>query len=197
MDRKQPNPINEIKYFIDSGMFQLNTRTEKASIACGVDFAYYPFDEHVCEFAMIPSKNLSYQGLKLRIGQTKKILAQTLTIFQDFETTVSFKPGSIYSNTYDVEYKPLEKMTHTMKTRGGNETFALTGFRIGFRRSSGPFIMNVFLPTGMLTFISFIGFLIPVDIVPGRMALLVTIFLMLVNISAQEHNKGSKPLVRS
>ena len=56
-------------------MFQLNTRTEKASIACGVDFAYYPFDEHVCEFAMIPSKNLSYQGLKLRIDQNMKIHA--------------------------------------------------------------------------------------------------------------------------
>ena len=82
-----------------------------------------------------------------------------------------------------------------METRGSNETFALAGFRIDFKRARGPFIMNVFLPTGMLTFISFIGFLIPVDIVPGRMALLVTIFLMLVNISSQEHNK--RPMVRS
>ena len=89
-------------------------------------------------------------------------------------------------------------MTHTMymESSGRNETFALTGFRIDFKRSRGPFIMNVFLPTGMLTFISFIGFLIPVDIVPGRMALMVTIFLMLVNISAQQDNKKAKPMVR-
>ena len=89
-------------------------------------------------------------------------------------------------------------MTHTMymESRGRNETFALTGFRIDFKRSRGPFLINVYLPTGILTFISFIGFLIPVDIVPGRMALLVTIFLMLVNVSAQERKTKERPLVR-
>ena len=87
-------------------------------------------------------------------------------------------------------------MTHTMfmETRGSNETFALSGFRIIFKRSRGPYLLNVYLPTGLLTFISFIGFHIPVDIVPGRMALLVTIFLMFVNISAQE--RRLKPPVR-
>ena len=83
-----------------------------------------------------------------------------------------------------------------METRGSNETFALAGFRIDFKRSRSPYLLNVYLPTGLLTFISFIGFLIPVDIVPGRMALMVTIFLMLVNISAQQDNKKAKPMVR-
>ena len=91
-------------------------------------------------------------------------------------------------------------MTHTIfiENHGINETFALAGFSVAFKRARGPFVLNVFLPTGMLTFISFIGFLIPVDIVvPGRMALLVTIFLMLVNISAQERYQTSKPVVSS
>ena len=50
--------------------------------------------------------------------------------------------------------------------------------------------MNTYLPTFLLTMISFIGFLIPVDAVPGRMALLVTTFLMLVNISSTEKDRG-------
>ena len=50
--------------------------------------------------------------------------------------------------------------------------------------------MNTYLPTGLLTLASFIGFLIPVDMVPGRMALLVTIFLMLVNIRGTEERTG-------
>ena len=82
-----------------------------------------------------------------------------------------------------------------IENHGINETFALAGFSVAFKRARGPFVLNVFLPTGMLTFISFIGFLIPVEIVPGRMALLVTIFLMLVNVSAQERYQTSKPVV--
>ena len=50
--------------------------------------------------------------------------------------------------------------------------------------------MNTYLPTGLLTLASFIGFVIPVDMVPGRMALLVTIFLMLVNIRGTEERTG-------
>ena len=50
--------------------------------------------------------------------------------------------------------------------------------------------MNTYLPTGLLTLASFIGFLIPVDMVPGRIALLVTIFLMLVNIRGTEERTG-------
>ena len=42
----------------------------------------------------------------------------------------------------------------------------------------------------VLTLASFIGFLIPVEMVPGRMALLVTIFLMLVNIRSTEKRTG-------
>ena len=51
--------------------------------------------------------------------------------------------------------------------------------------------MNTYLPTALLTIASFISFLIPADVVPGRMALLVTIFLiMLVNIRATERRMG-------
>ena len=44
----------------------------------------------------------------------------------------------------------------------------------------------------MLLLISFIGFFIPVQMVPGRMALLVTIFLMLVNITTSLKATGPR-----
>ena len=67
---------------------------------------------------------------------------------------------------------------------------SLSGFTAILKRSPTPFLMNTYLPTGLLTVASFIGFLIPVDMVPGRMALLVTIFLMLVNIRSTEQRTG-------
>ena len=73
--------------------------------------------------------------------------------------------------------------------------YPTSGFTIELTRSPTPFYMNTYLPTGLLTLASFIGFVIPVEIVPGRMALLVTTFLMLVNIKSTERYVG--PVVSS
>ena len=67
---------------------------------------------------------------------------------------------------------------------------SVSGFVLELERNPIPYLTNTFFPTGLLTMISFIGFVIPVDIVPGRMALLVTIFLMLVNMSTTERSRG-------
>ena len=75
-----------------------------------------------------------------------------------------------------------------------NEPFSQTGFILILDRSPAKFFLNIYIPTFLLTISSFIGFLIPVEMVPGRMALLVTIFLMLVNMSSTEQNRG--PIVR-
>ena len=177
----------QIKYYHDSGVFQLNTKTPKAEILCGVDFGSYPFDKHSCEFSMKSSMNLSHQEVLTVTTLKHKDSVKFHSLLQVFETTLNYNPDSFVSARYDIDYSPLEKDVITMFTNNGNETYALTGFRINFARYRSPFLMNVFLPTGVLTFISFISFLIPVDNVSGRMALMVTIFLMLVNISAQQH----------
>ena len=44
------------------------------------------------------------------------------------------------------------------------------------------YIITYYLPSGLFVVVSWISFLIPPDIVPGRMALLITLFLVLVNI---------------
>ena len=72
------------------------------------------------------------------------------------------------------------------------QRFSVSGFVLNLKRISTPFLTNTYFPTGLLTIISFIGFVIPVDIVPGRMALLVTIFLMLVNTSSTERSRGPR-----
>ena len=64
--------------------------------------------------------------------------------------------------------------------------------RIQFRgpqstsRSSGSCwsqnVSNIAFFTGLFVIVSWISFLIPMDVIPGRMALLVTLFLVLVNI---------------
>ena len=106
---------------------------------------------------------------------------------QDFRTIASADNNGLKNEKFDVVVQPLVKNVYMTET---NETFSLTGFELVMKRSLTPFIINVYIPTYLLTTASFIGFLIPVEVVPGRMALLVTIFLMLVNMSSAEHNRG-------
>ena len=93
---------------------------------------------------------------------------------------------------FDVSFTPLKNTTQILNT----EEYSLTGFVVTMKRSPTPFYINIYLPTGLLTIASLIGFIIPVGAEEGRrMALLVTVFLMLVNISSTERNRG--PAVRN
>ena len=49
-------------------------------------------------------------------------------------------------------------------------------------RYVSTYIITYYLPSGLFVIVSWISFLIPMDVIPGRMALLVTLFLVLVNI---------------
>lgn len=79
--------------------------------------------------------------------------------------------------------------------------YSLTGFEMTLRRNSLKYLVNYYLPSGLFVVVSWVkplvfkkfsllkriifvkaGFLIPPEIVPGRMTLLVTIFLVLINI---------------
>ncbi len=73
-----------------------------------------------------------------------------------------------------------------------NKTFSVAGFQIRLKRFIQPFVLNIYLPTAAMVLISFISFSIPIDQVPGRMALCVTLFLMLVNLSSSARNSGPK-----
>ena len=108
-------------------------------------------------------------------------------ILQEFITTVRLEPDAKHEK-FDLSLEMSESTT--LIDEDTNETYSYSGFTIIMERSATRFYITIYLPTFLLTIASFIGFLIPVEMVPGRMALLVTIFLMLVNISSTEQNRG-------
>ena len=60
--------------------------------------------------------------------------------------------------------------------------YSVAGFELTLRRKVSHYIITYYLPSGMFVIVSWISFLVPPEIVPGRMTLLVTVFLVLVNI---------------
>lgn len=69
-----------------------------------------------------------------------------------------------------------------MEYAGTNQRFSITGFRIILKRHSSKYLFIYYLPSTLFVITSWVSFLIPPEVVPGRMALLVTLFLVLINI---------------
>ena len=113
--------------------------------------------------------------------------------FQKFFPYVTWGQDSLKMDMFDLEFSHLNNATYVTSTK---EIFSLAGFNVIIKRSPTPYYINVYIPTALLTMCSFIGFLFPIDSEEGRRtAWLVTIFLMLVNISSTERNRG--PSVRN
>ena len=106
---------------------------------------------------------------------------------QEFRTNASADNDGPHNEKFDTVIEPLYKKFYVTQA---NETYSQSGFELVMTRSLTPFIINTYIPTYLLATASFVGFLIPVEMVPGRITLLVTTFLMLVNMSSSQHSQG-------
>ena len=91
---------------------------------------------------------------------------------------------------YEVEFQDLDR--NSSVSENTELRYSITGFKMELRRSLKPFVINIYMPTALLVMVSFIGFLIPAEMIPGRMALIVTTFLMLINIENTHRDEGPK-----
>ena len=65
-----------------------------------------------------------------------------------------------------------------------NDTFSTAGFNLRLERHYLKHLLSYFLPSMLFVLVSWTSFLIPPEAIPGRMALLITILLVLVNLFA-------------
>ena len=85
---------------------------------------------------------------------------------------------SVLDYAVEIRKLPEEKQNYVAIT--GN--FSVAGFELTLRRKVSHYIITCYLPSGMFVIVSWISFLVPPESVPGRMTILVTVFLCLVNI---------------
>merc|ERR1719150_2779917 len=95
---------------------------------------------------------------------------------------LSYDPGA--GNTildYQVVIKELQPADRILPyAEAGN--YSITGFEMTLTRNVAKYLYIYYLPSGLFVVVSWVSFLIPPEVVPGRMALLVTLFLVLTNI---------------
>ena len=81
------------------------------------------------------------------------------------------------NHEYKVQFFPIRNHTCTYVEKD----YSVVGFTMVLERHYGKYILEFYLPSTILVMASWVSFLIPAHIVPGRMALLITLLLVLIN----------------
>lgn len=113
-----------------------------------------------------------------------------MKFFQKFLSIIDKEYSIDHTEKFDLSFKQLDEDFCRYRKYTGYG-YDVAGFSVELLRSPTPFFVNTYLPTTILTLVSFIGFLIPVGKEEGRrVALLITILLMMVTISGIQQQNG-------
>ena len=139
----------------------------KAVVYCNFDFIRFPMDKQSCNFT---------------IGTTYPASGTIKFTFHSDSGGFNFGQDTRSTDDFLLSIEKIENANMDNSTT----TF---GFTIKMSRLLQPFIMECYLPCIAIVIVTLISFLIPLDAVPGRVALLVTQFLTLTNICIYQQVK--------
>ena len=142
----------------------------KLTFSCDFDFEMFPFDKHKCYLRFF-NPYYAHQYIKL---------TPTRILVNSSSTNVTKAP--LLVQTSRLSYKvTVESIPLSFVSRGGIDIKS-SGIVIILKRNDiGQLIGGFFWPTGIFTIISLVSFLINPDIVPGRLGMLLTVFLIITN----------------
>lgn len=143
----------------------LYSQATHITFICPMRFDKFPLDTQTCKFQV---GSYSYDDTKMVfITENAGYLAP--------------KTENSIALDYKIVVKRLRDSDQVFMG-GPLGNFSLAGFEMVLNRYVSTYIITYYLPSGLFVIVSWISFLIPMDVIPGRMALLVTLFLVLVNI---------------
>lgn len=143
----------------------LYSQATHITFICPMRFDKFPLDTQRCKFQV---GSYSYDDTIMRF----------ITEVAGYSPS---KGGNSIALDYAINIMPL-KRSDSVFLGGSLGNFSLAGFEMVLHRYVSTYIITYYLPSGLFVIVSWISFLIPMDVIPGRMALLVTLFLVLVNI---------------
>ena len=125
----------------------------KLQFFCPFHFDRYPFDQQDCSFKL---KIKDIDITLLNFSATREV--------EDYELKLESK-----------SYKPTYDELHQRHVTA-------IGMSIKMKRKMTPHIYRYYLPCGIIVFMSFFSLMIPLTAIPGRVSMVVTLFLTITNI---------------
>ena len=155
------------------------------SISCGMDFSTYPFDDHEC-----------YLKLWHIGGISEFVLLDEPEIVIDNEEVIWQR------SSFDISFESIESSIKTIQSSkiSFTESYSLARIKMNLKRKHQElrtvFIEFIF-PSFTYSILSLISYFIYVESVPGRMGLLVTLYLIAINtyVSTSQGITGNNVLM--
>lgn len=164
---RSPNTIMRIGSFqLEAGKLLRMALPVEITVRCPFIYDEYPMDEQTCPLRF---GSFGYQS--------------DLMLFSG---TVKYESDNQRFLKYHVKVRDMPKSEEQYTYQAGDqspEVYSTYGFDLVLTRDQQAHLMRTYLPTGVLVVISWISFLVDPAVVPGRMAILVTLLLVLINVS--------------
>ncbi|TRY78074.1 hypothetical protein TCAL_09458 [Tigriopus californicus] len=144
----------------DGEMIEFWTYIE-VTVYCDMSFEHFPMDEQTCKFALSS------------LSSPEELM--------HFEFDVSTSQQNNRLQMYELNIKPFTDPSD-LRWEYPAANYSICGFHVKMRRISSTYILIYYVPCTGMVLVSWISFLVDPNIVPGRTALLVTIFLVLTTI---------------
>ena len=157
----------DIQIFNNS-FIKYNARVD-TTISCHLNFENYPMDTQYCPFQIG-----SYYA-------TDDLVTCS--------SAYSYLEERQRSLQYSIQIEELPEKYRKFQYRK-NHAFDTCGFNLLFSRTRTQYVFQVYLTSAMFVVVSWVSFIINPEVVPGRIGLLVTIFLVLVNIFNRVQSKA-------
>ena len=145
------------------------------TLFCKFDFSKFPMDTQNCNYRQI-------------FGSTSEVVDLFLySQSSNHYTNGMNKEKGVWTyegGGFDISIKPVGTLVLPNSTfQNASRDF---GFNIKFKRIFQPYLYQTYLPCIAIVGVSLISFIIPLSAIPGRVALMATIFLTLTNIFIQQ-----------
>ena len=141
----------------------------RLTIRCLFLFNHYPMDSQNCKFLLKSRRYPNMRYLSYKQTRQKHKLRKYFEAV-GFNINITFMDGSAKYDNH-------------------------VGFNMNMGRILRPFLFRCYLPCISIVLISGISFIVPLSAIPGRVSLVVTLFLSLTNIFISKSVKGTYVII--
>ena len=153
-------------------------RSGFTKISCDMKGNYFPFDVQHCYWSYLSFPLHSADVLLLNANIDHK---NSINYAQEFEFEIQSYPSQFFFNENNSNEISQSLSLATPKWISLAKNYSVIGFEITFKRSFSKYFWMYYLPSILVVLMCAGSFIIPPNVIPGRMALLVTLFLVQID----------------